>query len=56
MDEKKRYDDDDDDHHHVFCTPYLSCKFEEKFKKVSFFEQNFDTQRKFLDDWIMQKQ
>ena len=47
------HDHDDDDH--VFCTPPISLA-NLKFKKVSFFEENFDTQRNFLYDWIIQKQ
>ena len=50
MDEKKRYhddDDDDDDDGDVFCTPLSPLQI---WKKVSIFEENFETHQKFLDD------
>ena len=43
MDEKKRYND------RPTTTFFDPCKFEETIKKVSFLEENFETQRKFLD-------
>ena len=47
MDEKKRYHDDDDDDRDVFCTPLSPLQI---WKKVSIFEENFETHQKFLDD------
>ena len=40
---KKKNDDDDD----VFCTPLFPLQI---WKKVSIFEENFETQQKILDD------
>ena len=45
MDEKKGYHDDDDDD--VFCTPLSPLQI---WKKVSIFEENFETQQQFLYD------